>query len=296
MTLQPRGFPLCLSDWYSRTCRYRYRPECERLTVRILTVAVVPATTLRANTVTEVVAVIRYNVHLRNASHHVVAAIARIRHLDRRPARAGLRLIMQVVIAISPIDRGLLEIHVDGGVILHRNGNGSGRAGRGLCRNGGCAGLQTLNRGCGIGPAVTLATLVSPLYHVTVPELGVGVAVNVMVLLSSTSCVSLLIVNEPVVVLPPPALEPEGAPVTVIFAVAHRLLSATEHAVIVADPFFKPSTVPLFTDATVGSELVIHGLRYAIRAIIRVSDDCSQINRDIVGQRNTGRRSGSASY
>ena len=31
-------------------------------------------------------------------------------------------------------------------------------------------------------PAVTLATLVLPLYHVTVSELGVGVAVNVMVL------------------------------------------------------------------------------------------------------------------
>ena len=105
------------------------------------------------------------------------------------------------------------------------------------------------------GPAVTLATLVLPLYHVTVSELGVGAAVNVMVLLRPTSYVSPLIVTEPVVVLPPPALEPEGAPVTVIFAVAH-VLSATEHAVILADPFFKPSTVPLFTDATVGSELV----------------------------------------
>jgi len=65
-----------------------------------------------------------------------------------------------------------------------------------------------------LGPAVTPATLVLPLYHVTVSELGVGVAVNVMVLLSPTSYVLPLMVTEPVVELPPPVLQPVGAPLT----------------------------------------------------------------------------------
>ena len=48
---------------------------------------------------------------------------------------------MQVVIAISPIDRGLLEIHVDGGVIPHCDGDGSHGVRRSHHGNGGPAGL-----------------------------------------------------------------------------------------------------------------------------------------------------------
>ena len=122
-------------------------PEFERITFRVLTVAVVPTIAVRTITIAEVIAVIRCNVRLRDARNHVATAIARIRHLDRRPVRAGLWLIMQVV--LFPIDRGLLEVHVDGGVIPHCDGDGSGRTGGGLRRDGGRASLQTRNRGCG---------------------------------------------------------------------------------------------------------------------------------------------------
>ena len=47
-----------------------------------------------------------------------------------------------------------------------------------------------------------------------------------------------------------------GAPVTLTLTVAHFELSATEHAVIVVEPFFKPSTVPSITEATAESALL----------------------------------------
>ena len=118
-------------------------PEFERITFRVLTVAVVPTIAVRTSTIAEVIAMIRYNVRLRDARNHVATAIARIRHLDRRPVRAGLWLIMQVV--LFPIDRGLLEVHVDGGVIPHCDGDGSHGVRRGHHGNGGPAGLPADN-------------------------------------------------------------------------------------------------------------------------------------------------------
>ena len=98
-------------------------PEFERITFRVLTVAVVPTIAVRTITIAEVIAVIRCNVRLRDAGHHVATAARSICHPNRRPIRASLWLIMQVV--LFPIDRGLLEVHVDGGVIPHCDGDGS---------------------------------------------------------------------------------------------------------------------------------------------------------------------------
>ena len=124
-------------------------PEREVIAVSVPTVGTVPVTGLDVRGVAEEETISLMRVSLRDVSDHVIT-IAGVFHLDCRPVIGGL-LVVQVVVAPLAVDGGLLEIHAYRRIILHRDDNGSGRSGRSLCRDGGRASPQILNRSCVVG-------------------------------------------------------------------------------------------------------------------------------------------------